>query len=301
MKKLLLVVTALFLTVFCTGCVKYSYNIEIDKHNKISISQTEAMNLTFFKQYDPKFEDQLEEYYSQLKEEFEKQGYDVTDYSDETYSGFTLSKKNIDFEKAADVLAKSGFLKDAEDEGLTIERKGFSKIYKIHLYYNPQEIAHQLGNNNSSFSSDISGFSSDDSSYDDDRKIVSQTKQTDPVTGNVTEITKYDDGSTVTSIYNPLEQEKFEQALGQTFASMPGIKPVIDLTIKIPKKATKNNATKVISDTEYYWDLPIGKQPAEIILEYSEFDASSLGPILSVLIIFGLLCFIFYKTKTEMG
>lgn len=298
MKKLLLVVTALFLTVFCTGCVKYSYNIEIDKNDKVSISQTEAMNLTFFKQYDPEFEDKFKDSFSNIKEDYEKEGYEVTDYSDETYTGITLTKKDIEFKKAADNL-KIGFEKD-DDEGFTIEKRGFSKIYKIHLLYNMQKAMEGNSNNDigsmNSSNSDVISFNNDN-----DRNIVSQTKQTDPTTGDVIETTTYDDGSTFTSRYNQQEQEKFGKAIGETLGSVPGLTPVIGLTIKSPKKATKNNAAKVISDTEYYWDLTADKQPVEIILEYERFDASSLGPILSVLIIFGLLCFIFYKTKTEMG
>ena len=58
MKKLLLLGIMLILGFTCTGCVKYTYNIEINSKDKLSLTQTEAFNFKLFTSMSPEVEKQ---------------------------------------------------------------------------------------------------------------------------------------------------------------------------------------------------------------------------------------------------
>ena len=295
MKKGLFFVVIVMLSVFCTGCVKYSYNIVVDDKDTVSVSKTQAINFSFFENYDPNFKKQFDESMLESSDEFKKEGYEVQSYSDDTYRGLTLIKKNLSFEDASDAL-KDDF--GNEENIFSIHRNGLSKTYSIHFLYDVKKAMNNMSEKESPFKNN----SNDENTLivnGEKIDVVSKTAQTDPQTGEVVETVKYADGSVSTTRYNPQEQQKFNNALGETFNSIPGLKPVADLTIKIPKKATNHNAAKVISDTEYYWDLSADEQPVEIILEYKKFDFSTAGPILSILVIMGILCFMIYKSKAD--
>ena len=290
MKKIILFGLISFMAILCTGCVKYSYNIDIDDNDNISISKTQAMNLSFFENYDPQFDEKFKEGISKSENEFKQRGYEVKQYKDDIYTGITLTKQNLKFENVIDDL-KDDFNNDSY--AFSIEKNGLNHSYKIHLIYDfKRAMDNMSGGESASLNSpDMQGTA------EEEEGIVSKTKETDPETGEIVERIEYENGAVVTSRYNPEEQEEFGKALGASLGSMPGIKPVSELTIKIPKKATKHNATKVISDTEYYWDLAGENQPVEIILEYEKFDFATLGIIVSVIIALGILGFIFNKAK----
>ncbi len=299
-KNLLLVLVLLVsVSVFCTGCIKSSYNINIDDKDNVSISKTQAFNLSFFENYDPGFKNEFEKSVFENEEDFKKDGYDVAEYYDGTYRGITISKKNINFEKTGEEFEDA--FTDV-DEAFTIERRGFSKFYKIHLVYDSNKAMEQLSKQENSFQNEDIDEENSFTINGKPDKVVSKTTQTDPNTGDVTETTYYASGAVSTSSYNPQQQKKFGEALGNYFNSVPGLKPISEITIKIPKKAVKNNATKVISDTEYYWDLSdtdSKNSVIEVILEYEKFDFSSLGPVISVLIIAVIMGAVFIMFKHD--
>ncbi len=296
MKKSLLLVFVIMLSFCCTGCIKSSYNIEIDDKDNVSVSKTMAMNLSFFESYDPNFDDKFKDSILESEDEFEKDGYEVEEYSDGTYRGVSLSKKGIRFEDASEVF-KNDFVD--EDKLFSLEKKGLSKIYKIHLFYDPKKAMVQMSEGKTD---EFSMNNSEDDSLiinGEADEVVSKTKETDPNTGDVTETTHYASGAVSTTKYNPQQQEQFGNAIGNYLNSVPGLKPVFEMTIKIPEKAIKHNATKVISDTEYYWDFSNSNGIAEVVLEYKKFDFSSLGPIFSVLIIAVIMGAAFVMFKND--
>lgn len=293
MKKLFFLGLVSCLAVFCTGCVKYSYNIEIDNNDKIAISKTQAMNMSFFENYDPKFDEKFKSGIAKSQEEFKQRGFEVKEYKDNIYTGITLTKQNLNFNNVINDL-KDDFNNDLY--AFTIEKSGLNRIYKIHLTYDMQKAMNNISG------SETANFNSREQNNpmvvdENEDSIISKTKETDPETGDIIETTTYENGVIATSRYSPAEQEQFGQAIGASLNSVPGLKPVSELTIKIPKKATKHNATKVINDTEYYWDLAGEKQPVEVILEYQKFDYSSIGIILSALVVLGVLGFVLGKAK----
>ena len=79
---------------------------------------------------------------------------------------------------------------------------------------------------------------------------------------------------------------------------MPGMQPLMDLTIKIPVKASNTNVTKIINDKEYQWNL-VSEEPVEIILEYSRYDFSSIGIIVSLVAALALIAYWVKKSKED--
>ena len=293
MKKFLLFSLVSIIAVFCTGCVKYSYNIEINDKDKVSLSKTQAMNLSFFQNADPNFNEKFYEGLAESEAEYNKKGYEVHEYNDGTYTGMTLKKQNIDFEKAMDDL-KEDF--DNQTSVFSIQKTGLKKQYKIHLSYDLKQAMDKMSEGDSQ-STLSDNNDSNYSTIDEEEGVVSRTKETDPETGEVVETIEYENGTVVTSRYNENERQQFSQALGAGLGSVEGLKPISELTIKIPKKATKHNATKVISDTEYYWDLAVENQPVKIMLEYEKFDMGTLGMIISVLVVLAILGIVFNNAK----
>ena len=289
MKKVLLLGIVALTAFICTGCIKYSYNIEVSDNDKVTISKTQAMNLKFFENYDPQFDEKYQESITKTRNEYSQRGYEVNEYKDNTYTGITLRKENIDFENTIDDI-KDDFKNDAY--AFLVQRNGLNKRYKIHLVY---DFNKALSNISEEHDTDDYTLLS----KDQNPGVVSRTGETDSETGDVIETITYDDGTTVTTRKISAQEENFGKALGSAIAGTPGLKPVSELTIKIPKKATKHNATKVISDTEYYWDLSGKAQPVDITIEYEKFDYAVLGIIISVIIVIGLLVLVFNKSKVN--
>lgn len=232
MKKALLLFMICTLAYFCTGCVRYSYNYEINKKDKVNLNETEAFNVQFFQTKDPAFNEKWQTAYTQTASEYKKNGFDVQEYNKDGYTGITVSKKNIDLMDLPQNLTKE-FVKDLQ-QPISIE-KGFIKSrYKIHFYYNNQDIK---------------------------------------------------------NAFAPMGIDNAEQEIPA---------PQMDLTIKIPYKAVRHNAVKVLDNNVYYWNL-VSDQPVDITLEYEKFDFSTLAMIMSLAGVIILLLWVFSKSKEDIG
>ena len=274
MKKFLLTTMICLSAFLCTGCVKVSYNIEIDKNDKVKLAATQAYNLEMLKSMDSNIEQKFQESIEEPKKEFESKGYKVEEYLDETYSGLTIYKENLDFASAAKDLPDG--LKKKNENAFTIEKGLFKDKYKIHFICKLDDIMSGTRNSDTA-ETDMSGSDSDEL----EEGVVSVTKTTDPVTGKITERREYEGGGYSEVTYDPKEVQQFGNAIGTAVGTavntVPGMTPVADMTIKIPYAATKNNADKVISPTEYQWNLvKENGSDTEIILEY---EKSKIGTI----------------------
>ncbi len=291
MKKFLLLCLLCFSVFVCTGCVKVSYDIEINKNDKVLVSETQAFNFSMFESFDPNIKQKFKEDIDKAKSEFESKGYKTSLYEDETYSGLTISKDNIDFESVSSNLPKG--LKNNNKDAFTVE-KGFLKdVYKIHLVCNLEDIMSSVSSDDESKAALSQNSSTPESELEEG--VVSKTKTTDPETGMVTEVTEYENGSRAVVSYNSGGM----QQLGNTVGAMPGVTPVADLTIKIPYPAIKNNASKVISPTEYQWNLVNEDKKVEVILEYEKSKVVSVMlyavPILFILLL--IILFLVFSNK----
>lgn len=91
MKKNKFILMLCVLTFMLTGCVKYNANMNINKDKSMDFSMIYALDTSLF-------EDQ-ELLSDEDKQNLESQGFTITDYSEGTMKGYTLTKKisNIDY------------------------------------------------------------------------------------------------------------------------------------------------------------------------------------------------------------
>lgn len=91
MKKNKFILMLCVLTFMLTGCVKYNANMTINKDKSMDFSIIYALDTSLF-------EDQ-ELLSDEDKQKLERQGFTITDYSEGTMKGYTLTKKisNIDY------------------------------------------------------------------------------------------------------------------------------------------------------------------------------------------------------------
>lgn len=287
MKKLLLL--PVFLILLCTtGCMKYSYNIEIDNKDNIKIAEIEAINLSVMESFGDEVTDEMEKSFEKSKKEYENAGYSVENYKDDIYTGlkrtkeYTLSAYHINN-------LPDGFVSKNE-EPVLIKKGFFKNTYSIDLKYDMSRASQKQAKYANEFSD-----TEEDDSYDDNdtNRIISREKTTDPVTGMVTENITYENGAKATSTYNKNSMENFGNAMGKMFSSAPGVAPVADLTIKIPCKAKEHNAKEVISDNVYKWNL-ISQTPVEIYITYEKINWLNII-LISFFTILMITLFILYR------
>ena len=267
--------------IFCTsGCVKTSYNIEVDKKNNITVSETDSYNQKLFKSMakDQKAIADLAEIEKQLekdKEDLKSQGFKVTDYENDGFVGLTASKeypKNSLKESDLPV----GFI-PADKSPLTVDKGFFKTYYSIRLVYNPEKVINENAKNYLP--------SEKLSNKNDTPSEISETSEV-----NETE-TNENDYAEETMPSQP--DNGYKEFLDNLFDASPDLKPSVDLTIKIPYKATKNNATKVISEYEYYWKLK-DKELNSINISYEKYNYGNIV-LLIILLIVSIFAGINYK------
>ncbi len=269
MKKLFLAGLVCCMTFICTGCVKLDYNIEISKGDRINISQTQAYNMKFFTALNPAFfEDGFKKSMATIADNYKGLKYRTKLYNDDDFSGLTVSKDGLTFKSAKEVLP-AGFRR--EDDSFIVN-KGFVKSsYKIHLFYDMNEALK---------SPDILAVQKDFSAGLPNA-VLSRRRQTRFINNQLVDMTSI--------------QEKYEAIEGKK----PDIIPVSTLTIKIPAKATRDNADNVIKDKEYQWNLATQEQPVEIILEYETLDFSKLAAAVSLIVLLGAVLYLVQKVNKE--
>lgn len=277
MKKNLMFFLICFVLTVCTGCTKVSYDIEIDGKDRVNISETQAINLSFLKSFDANIEQKLKDGFQESAAEFRKEGYNVSEYKDNTYVGITRSKEGIRFEDSLNAMPEA-FQKNKSNV-FEVSKGFFKRSYKIHLIVDFQDVMAGMSGD-----SGMTAGNMQTGAGGNEPQVVSSTKEVDAVTGEVVETKTYTDGTVAEIRYDP----KTTQQLGNALGEMPGVMPVADLTIKIPVKAVRHNAAKVAGDNEYQWNLA-QEEPVEIVLEYEKGNFP-LGILISLLVI-GFLIF----------
>ena len=304
---------ALISLIFCTsGCVKTSYNIKIDKKNNITISETEAINYNLFKSFitDKKELAEFDKEFEAGKKELAKDGYKTTDYEQNGFKGITSTKefpKNS--LKSKDL--PSGFTASKEIP-LEVTKEFFKTYYHIELQYDPKKSSIAEKNINSNMPSGIEN-NKEGASINSDAPSMTITNE-DGSTTQVypSEVVKrengdmieehyyYDDGSETVITKSKSESESSSVSgmdpfnkMSDSFSNISGLAPSIDLTITIPYKATKSNATKAISDTEYFWQLKPGEKNS-IYVDYEKYNYVNIIVAILFAIIF-IFSGLYYK------
>ena len=266
MKKVFLTSLILGLTFICTGCVKFDYNIEINKDAQIKISQTQAFNVKFFRAINPAFDTGFKKSVEELSKKYREAGFKTAEYNDDAFSGVTVIKDKLTFNNVTEALPE-GFNKD---EGSFIANRGFIKSsYKIHLFY---DLGTALGSQDIKTGQRISSAGMP-------QAVLSRRRNSQYINGQLVDM------NSVQQKYDAIEGEK------------PDIAPVSKLTIKIPAKASKHNADTLLSDKEYQWNLAATEQPAEIILEYEIIDLSKIAMTLSMIVLLGAVLILVQRVQ----
>lgn len=266
MKKILLMTIVCFVTLFCTGCVQESYNIEINNKDQISLSETRSI------QYKPlessNFREAIENDFKKYIQKYKTYGYDInTEFKENGFSTVTLKKDNISSIEASKILPKGFEIKD--ENWFNIKHTLIKDYYKIHLTYN-------LKNAINVANFDFENFKKSSNAFNQYKEALAQVVVSKTITSNVNGayiLTEYANGNRIMEPYNEKE------------ALINPLTPKAEITIKIPVKASTTNATKIINNTTYQW-IATEEQPSiDILLNYSRWDFSNLAIVISLIIV----------------
>ena len=175
MKKIKYLLLMCMLTFLLTGCVKFNANMDIKKDKSMNFSIIYAFDTSIFGDQQLLEEDD--------KKNLEKQGFTITDYSDNKMKGFTLSRKIKNIDEVSSTTDNeynlSGILVDkTENEYIFKVKKGlFKNTYIAKFKFDASDSnlndtadsslsdldidTSSDGNNDLSWDSDISDSSSD--------------------------------------------------------------------------------------------------------------------------------------------
>lgn len=282
MKKILLTCLVCFTAFISTGCVKLGYNIDIDKNDKISVSETKGAVFEGFKS--TIFQDALLSELDNTIANYTRKGYKVKHSAEGDYGSITLTKDNLVFGEAVKSLPK-GFLEKStfeSDAGL-IKRQ-----YKIHLFYNLQDA---VDNTISSYAEFRPNSAVLEKIKDSIREPIVDVQTIEvPETGRTLVTKRYADGNAKVEVWDGGSYNE----IANNF-----LYPEAVLTIKIPVKATAHNADNVVNDKEYQWYLAKEEQPVEIILEYEFNEFGKLAAVISLILILGAVFFLVKKVNSS--
>ncbi|MCQ2754180.1 MAG: hypothetical protein MJ231_03930 [bacterium] len=293
MKRFIFLTVAVMTMFLTTGCIKCSYNFEIDKKGNVTIAEVNAINSQMFKAFNAD-ESSLNKQFDTAKKDLEKEGYKVENYNEGNFIGLKRSK-NYSATSFNMTKLPAGFSAKSLNP-FEIKESFLKNTLNIKLSYNYKKAQENMEKEGNTDNTDDSSFNE----TSNDPNIISTNKTVDEETGEVTEITEYRDGSTATTRYNQNTMNNFGNALSSMFEANPEMKPSAELVIKIPYKSTENNATKVLSDNEYQWDLTL-QENVDIVLKAEKINWNNILGALFVIVavIAGLLIWNKYKETTS--
>ena len=273
MKKIILLSTAIFVMFLTTGCVKYSYVFDIDKKGNITLSETEAINLSSIKAFDK--DNQIAKDLNEQKSKLEKEGYEVSIYDENGYQGLTRKHRYEAGKFYVDNLP-AGFKSKNETAIASSTPFWGKKIYSINWTYSFNEASKTLNDGEK-----INNMYTDDS----EEGVVESYTETDE-DGNTIEIKKYDDGSVSKLKYNKAANDNFNQAMTSMLSGISELQPQAELVITIPYKSINHNADSVVNNNEYHWNLLKNNGDGEIsiVLEYVSYNVGTFVGIIALII-----------------
>ena len=306
----------LFLLVFVlSGCTDTKYSFEINGRDNITILQTTTVDLNKLNEINPEFDFEKNRLIKKYQDSFKKKGYAVKEIDNNNQKGCTLYKSGkMKFFKAENL--PDGFMLPQEsDTPFQIQKGPFRTKYYIHLVFDPGKIEgmprqaslgrakvrkvaspkvsmaaklpHEEGVKPRKHKEDFHEHEDieENSNIEDPESIESPAEDLSADNENAKEEQQQEKTADEPRIYiSP----------NDTFATMTldkisnELKPTFELSIKIPKRASENNATKIVSSREYKWELPIDRTQ-EIILKYERWNVFSI--LFIILLIYGTSIF----------
>lgn len=282
MKKFLLSIIIFTTAIFCTGCVQLSYDIEVNKKDKISI--TKARSFKYRPLQSKEFKESVIKDFDNIKTNYKKRGFELeTDFLDNGLATLKLKKQNLSGVEASKLLSKEFNIDN--DNCLIIKRSLIKKDYKMHLIYKQDNEMRLLNYDANKFKAESNTFKT----YNDVLKSIAiSISETRDNMGRTYITTVYADGNNTASKDKSILKEELKPLDFQS-----------TLTIKIPVKAKSTNATKIIDNKTYQWDLTENDGNVDILLEYERWDFSNLITLISLIIIVGAAIYLNKKLNSE--
>ena len=247
MKKIRNLVMLLIVTLLLTGCVKYNVNMDIKKDKSMEFKIVYALDTSVLGEKATFTKDDL----NKMKD----QGFEVSEYSDGTMKGFTLTKKikNIDDVSSTDDIKYSL-------SGIT--NNDSTKLFKVKKGLLKNKYTAKF-----SFDSSESGIKNS-STFNNEENNSNDETIVDPE--NNSEITNTEES-------DDLDLTDSDEDYSKMMSSMD-----LSFTVTLPYKALSNNATSVNNDgKELVWNLASTNQKS-IEFEF-ELDRFSIMPIIIVI------------------
>lgn len=130
MKKALLIGLIMAASVFCTGCVKVSYDIDINNKDQVTITETKAIKNELLNTNNPDFEKNFAASFEDSAQQYRAKGYEVKEFRDEDYRGLSIIKKDVGFTNVISAMP-DGFDKENKNNYFKREVGLIHTTYKI--------------------------------------------------------------------------------------------------------------------------------------------------------------------------
>lgn len=262
MKKIRNLVMLLVVTLLLTGCVKYNVNMDIKKDKSMDFKIVYALDTSTLGEK-ANFSDE------DLKK-MKEQGFEVSEYSDGTMKGVTLTKKikNIDDVSSADgtEYSLSGILNNGNSKMFKVKKGLFKNKYIAKFDFDSSDSG--LSNENNTFTEENDRDEEATTDLEDDENTIDQEEKDDDVDS--------DDDTEVADINigNNINSEDYSKMMKNMDLSF---------TVTLPYKAISNNATTVKNDgKELVWNLASINNKKSIEFEF-ELDRFQIAPIIIVI------------------
>lgn len=152
MKKIALISLLCLVMFTATGCKKFSYEFSIDKKGNVTISETDAMNMSVIESFVSA--EQIESKLAEATTEMEGEGYEVTVYNDGTFKGLTRkNKEKINVETFKREQLPVGFSL-AQPQPVVFDKEFLKNKYTIKWQYNLQQALDKDNEKNGSTAED---------------------------------------------------------------------------------------------------------------------------------------------------
>ena len=263
MKKIALLGLMLFVVFTTSGCRNFSYDIEINKNGKVTLSETESIDFSNIEKISyiaQKAQTKIEEKNS----EFEAQGYTVKRSDNGSYKEYTRTKT---FETFTDNSVLPEGFAALQPQPIMQEKAFLKNKYIIKWSYDAQRI---LDNTKSKLENIDSITPEDTEEYDDSEDYAKENTQPE--------------------IFNFLTKKNLK--------NLP--LPTADLVIKLPFKAKSHNAnfvSKTNGKYEYKWNLNSKDEIINIELIYDKTDYTNSFAVLALLVLCGAMFLYMQKLK----
>ena len=124
----LFIMTLLMLSILCvTGCIRANTTIEFKKNGKVKVSMLYAYS-DEFKSYAGEDSDDLDDDLAEDKKQLEEEGWTVTDYNEDGYTGYICERESVNIDDIVDVLSEQKEDTSLNSETLTIKKDGSKYI-----------------------------------------------------------------------------------------------------------------------------------------------------------------------------